>query len=655
MVQRLVCDNPNKLLESKLPDRITKVRLVYNRSFILLITLIIINISAHNVACVSMFTQQQNSSSSSVSIRDYATCDGITDDLANFKLAINDIKDNKHTLVIDCPLYLKIGMDITKSVFLNDGTSIVFRSGGLIKVDNIFVPAFVIANSSDIHLSNWNIQYIGKMPISNQTGGYYYQDKWTIATGSAPPANAFNNVVLTNWLKDNKGITFDRGYFSFWTGIIDPAAIFYIQGNSSKLSFNNFNLFVESSITADSFIPVAFSLLPGYINNTKVNRQSITRAVLNIPHELSFNNIRLDGFYMGWHGTLKQAIFTNISAYRYSTLQDSMGQNVGGVNKWFPPPHLFYLNYQNTWDSSLYNEQITLTNIKDYGIRIGKAEDKRTDSHIAGNACSLKIQANNSVVNNYLSKRPDGFLDICSSKNLKVSNVVASYNSEFLDYLFPIIRFPCIGSKYSGYQNILFENISLTDLAKQTSQSPITGNIDPRNKNIVFNNVNIKLKTWVGEDKPFTPLISKSVSYFSGINNKFNVYMDYDDSYNFISANDVSINKLDVNKYNNTIQNIPIGSYGLLSYVIKNKKASQVRITLPDRSLLPVDVSYDSRTTTCGLPNVLLQANQSCVVTLRYQPTTEKIKGIINFKVSLFTDKLGLANLPELTIPYSSR
>ncbi len=589
------------------------------------------------------------------SIRNWAVCDGETDDLANFNVAVSQAKYGAFQLLIDCPLYLKIGMDIAKPIFIDNNTSIIFSNQGLIKVDNVFVPAFIIANSSNINLTGWNIEYIGKMPITNQTGGYYYNGTWVPFSGTAPPANAVNNVTITNWLKENRGLKFDKGYFSFWTGILDPSAIFYIKGDSSNIVLKNFHVFVESSTTPDKFIPIVFSLLPGYTNGTEVKGQPIMKPYLNVPHAITFDNISLDGFYMGWHGSTQQATFNNIFAYRYSILQDEIGENLGGVNKWFPPPHLFYLNHQNTWDSSLYNDQISLTNVMDYGVRLGKAEDKRNESNIAGNACSLKIQANNSVVNNYHSSRPDGFLDLVSSANMRISNVEAIYDSQFLDNLFPIIRFPCIGSPYTGYQNITFENINLTDMASFTFQPPITGNIDSLNNTIIFNNTTIKMNTWIGETKPFDPLTQGSTSYFSGANNLFDVAIDYDDSYNQVNKYGISIKRLEPTSYNNSIQNVPVGSFGLRSYTITNQNESQVEVLLPDTASFPLGVSYDLTRSSCRPTVNQLNPNQSCIFVLKYQPTVKGVSGLFTLKILTDSSESDVKELPALIIPYSSR
>jgi len=423
-----------------------------------------------------------------ISIQKWAKCDGISDDLDNLTKAINLAKNNSFTLEIDCPLKIKIGMDIAKPIFIESDTQIIFSKKGSIQVDNVFVPAFVIANSSNIILKNWKIIYSGGLPIDDKTNEYINNGKVITSSGHAPPANAFNNVTLSNWLMNKKNIKFNPDTHSFWSGTIDPAAIFYIKGDSANLTFQNTNLEVQINVSMDKFIPVAFALIPDYVSNQIVTTTTpIAKPYVEVPHDIIFDGISLDGYYFGWHGSTQHTTFKNINAYRYSVLQDINKNNIGGIGKWFPPPHLFYLNYQNYWDNSLYNKYLILTTIIDNGIREGGVEDQLGDQHIAGNANSLKIQANKSQINRYTSLRPDGFADVMSSQDLSFTHINATYDSSFINYLFPILRFPCKGELYTGYQNVTFNDMILKDLAASTTQPPISGNYDERNQGIHFN------------------------------------------------------------------------------------------------------------------------------------------------------------------------
>jgi hypothetical protein len=63
--------------------------------------------------------------------------------------------------------------------------------------------------------------------------------------------------------------------------------------------------------------------------------------------------------------------------------------------------------------------------------------------------------------------RPDGFMDVLGSNGVTVSNVTASYDSAFTNNMYPGWRFPA-----SGYTNLKYQNISLTDTAASTTSGP---------------------------------------------------------------------------------------------------------------------------------------------------------------------------------------
>src|SRR5208282_627634 len=115
---------------------------------------------------------------------------------------------------------------------------------------------------------------------------------------------------------------------------------------------------------------------------------------------------------------VQDATFENITSHRYGDLQDANGGNVGGIGKWFAPPHLFYLNYVTDGDPALFNTNIQIRNVVDDGPRVGVARDKGGSDSISGYALSLKIGCIDCVVDTYSSSRPDGFLDVLPSNNL---------------------------------------------------------------------------------------------------------------------------------------------------------------------------------------------------------------------------------------------
>lgn len=107
----------------------------------------------------------------SKSVKEWTVCDGVTDDSKGLAKAFAAAKHGAFTLEIDCKLYFHVGMDIARPIFIDNGTSVNFKGPGLIIVDNVLIPSFVIANSANINLSNWRIKYNGGIPINERTGG----------------------------------------------------------------------------------------------------------------------------------------------------------------------------------------------------------------------------------------------------------------------------------------------------------------------------------------------------------------------------------------------------------------------------------------------------------------------------------------------------
>jgi hypothetical protein len=419
------------------------------------------------------------------------------------------------TLVVDCPVRLAIGSDISRAIFIDDGTTVEFTESGQITVDNIFVPAFVIANSSNITLTNWNVQFDGSLPVNPTLQGYF--DHGTLVPNKQP-SGAFSEERVTPWLAANRGIRFDasQGHISaLWTGSTPMCAIFFISGDSAHIAVTGMQVRVPTSAGGDRFVPVVFSLNPDFKSNQSVTAKTpITAAFVAVPHDLTFSGITFDGTYMGWVGTLQNAVLENIRSSRYGDLQDIKGGNVGGINRWFAPPHLIYFtHYAATEDAALSNKSIKIRDVTDEGVRIGKARDVAGEG-LSGNALSLKIGCSDCSVDNYHSARPDGFLDCLTSDGLTISNVVATYDSAFLNNLYPGWRFP-----QPPYVDVTFENVSLTDTAGATSRPPISNIGQDSNKGIVMQNVSVYLNRWVGSGTaPSTAILGLnndiSIKYF---------------------------------------------------------------------------------------------------------------------------------------------
>ncbi len=442
------------------------------------------------------------------SIQQWAKCDGKTDDALALATAVTAARNGAFVLQIDCPLFMHVGTDITRPIFIDDNTSINFTSAGKLIVDNVLIPDFAIINTNNVKLTNWNVVYNGPgMPADPQTPGYVSNGVFhATPTITYAPSTYWHNANLTKWLAVNRLV-----FFNGTTAASDPvhdAAIFLIRGSSSNLIFDHMQFSVPQSAPASAFIPMVFGLTAGEADRCVRQQPELTIAppCAAVPSHLTFSNISIDGSLFGWQGSAQNVSITNITSYRYSDLQDANGGNIGGVGKWFPPPHLFYINYQGVWDQSLFNKNITINHVIDNGVRVGKARDTQGNAG-SGYTLSLKLGCLECSVNDYTSYRPDGFMDVLPSIDLAVTNVTATYNSAFLNYLYPALRFPVqVTPGFPANHNISFQNVTLTDLAASTSVAPISGICDGQSSGISFSNVNVFVKIWqsTGSLQPWT-------------------------------------------------------------------------------------------------------------------------------------------------------
>jgi hypothetical protein len=440
------------------------------------------------------------------SIKNWVACGGVSDDSEAVTKAFFAARHYAFILVVDCPVLIHSGLDIGHVIYIDDGTTVEFAGSGRFTVDNVMHPAFVMANSHDISLLNWNVEYDASLPVNPDVGGFSMNGKFQAVAGRTQPTGSWNDRAMSPWLAENRGIVFDRsagGVGALWRGPTNTCAVFYITGDTSNVKIIGLNLHVPAAAGGDRFIPTAFQLSPNFKSNQTITAKTpLTAQFFGLPHDLLFSNITLDGTYMGWVGTLQNTVFEHIRSHRYGDLQDSNGENVGGVGKWFAPPHLFYFAYATDGDMALSNRNVRISDVVDDGPRIGAARDKGGADSISGYSTSIKIGCNDCSVDGYTSTRPDGFLDVFASDNLKVSNVNASYNSAFLNNLYPAWRFPS-----SPYSHLTFENISLQDLAPSTVQQPISKATESSNTDIVFKNVRVKLNRWIGTNSPLQPNI----------------------------------------------------------------------------------------------------------------------------------------------------
>ena len=429
------------------------------------------------------------------SISRWATCDGQTDDTAAVAAAFAAASGGGFTLVVDCPARLHIASDIAKPIFLDDNTTVQFSGSGLFIVDNVLQPAFVVAGSQNVTLTDWKVEYVGGLPVQPDVGGYELNGKFIQKSGTTQPAGAFNDLTLTPWLAAHRHIVFQKGATSEWDGPSNASAIFFVTGDVADFSVTGMSLYVPATAGGNRFIPMAFSLTENFKANQTVSTTTPDTADYRaVPHGLTFSDIDLDGIYMGWQGTIQSATFTNIQSHRYGDLQDANGQNVGGVGKWFAPPHLFYLNYNAAGDSRLFTTNVSISSVVDEGLRVGVARDQGGSDTLSGYALSLKLGCVKCQVNGYQSSRPDGFLDLLTSNQLTIQNVSGTYNSAFLNNIYPGWRFPSAAPSV----NVTVENASLTDKAAVTLYHPIGNASQTGNQGIVLKSVTVAVNQWSG-------------------------------------------------------------------------------------------------------------------------------------------------------------
>ena len=438
------------------------------------------------------------------SISGWVSCSGRSDDTAGAAKAIEAARHRAFTLVVDCPVNIKVASDISRPIFIDDGTTIEFEGSGKFTVDNQFIPAFVIADSRHITLTNWRVVYDANLPIDQNTGGY--SDHGNFVPGPKP-GNAFNDQRLTRWLSTNRAIVFDKSagsVFSQWTGTTNVCAVFFITGDSSDIRITGMNIGVPPTAGGERFIPVAFSLNVNFkANQMVVGKMPLTGQTAGVPNNLTFSDITLDGTYMGWVGGLQNAVFENVRSLRYGDLQDANGGTVGGLKKWFAPPHLFYFAYTADGDPALFNTNVQIKNVVDEGPRVGKARDAGGSDSISGYALSIKIGCVTCSIDNYKSARPDGLIDVLTSDGITISNVTGTFDSGFLNNLFPGWRFPS-----ASYKNVKFENITLIDTAENSITGPVGNANQAANEGIVMKNVHIEMNHWAGKGKLPLPTIT---------------------------------------------------------------------------------------------------------------------------------------------------
>jgi hypothetical protein len=431
---------------------------------------------------------------------------GASDSWAGFVAAYGAALAAGLPLVIDCKCLLTIGINDARCIFVRSGTYLLGTPGGELIADNSYIPFFVLHHTTDFVIRNLNIRYIGGAPWDDTIGPY--------------PAllSHFNDVVMKGDMAANFGNTFSGSGSSNFTGHTNPQAIFRIIGGVTRGLFDNVHIYVPQGANAANFVPVAFSLDAQWLPNTLVpnNNQAVNATTAIIPSDLDVNNCRIDGGYMGIVGQGGIRI-TNLVSIRYSDLQKSDGTGAGGNALYFAPPHLIYLSDP---DPSFVNWQRKITDTYDYGQYVGGATRRASTS---GSLLSLKIApCLNTVVDGYVSLRPDGFTDILTNN---FGNQFGSMKNLYFTYDTSVVtsdaasvwgvRFPSI----NPYNYLTIENMTGRDVAASPKQFPIVGMTNVNNQNCDFKGVKMYLNTW--------PTGSTAAPGFSMSGNNMTLDADY--------------------------------------------------------------------------------------------------------------------------------
>jgi hypothetical protein len=444
------------------------------------------------------------------SLREFAACDGTTDDNLATAKAFAAARHHAFTLRVDCPAWLHVGTDLGRQIYVDDGTVVDFADGGVFIVDNTLVPTFGLVDVNDVTFTNWRVEYRASLPLDYHVDGGYYDNGTFVPKNGACLACDYTDGPLTNYLRTHRGVIFDQSLGKVgatWVGPTNNSATFYLVGSTSHVTITGMRLYVPPTANGNQFAPMVFSMTPGYVPNQTVTALDGVAPYeppkYSVPNHILFDDIDLDGYYMGWQGGAQDLTIHHVRAHRYGDWQDVDGGTPGGTGKWFAPPHLIYLPYDYRGDGGLFNRNLQISDVNDLGPRIGIARDRGGTDPGSGYALSLKIGGVDSKVDGYTSSRPDGLLDVLASDNLTLANINATYDSSFLNNIYPGLRFPGIGTTRN---HLTLQNVSLADLATHPVIAPMSGANDLRDS--TFTNVLLTVARWdTAEIAPvFSPL-----------------------------------------------------------------------------------------------------------------------------------------------------
>jgi hypothetical protein len=404
--------------------------------------------------------------------------DGITNCRDAVNLLIQTYAGTASTIMIDGPILISTKLDWTQPIILPNDLNIEFTESGRFIADGTGVPTFLAQHWQRSRWRNTQIEYIGDYgDIANDlTANPFHAAVGNVnsitikADLAARFANTFASGGAGLWTGqtnmsaifrisgDSRKIYFDGGrmYARDWPAIFSASmlagvsnialaapwaqvsGLWYVtfsndqtismiltNGSTATSSWSAVTSAVAAAnataINPSYFIPTAFALdaqwLPTLTNihDTGVTVVGPTTAAFGT--DINFQDFELDGFCMGWVGGSCSGggTFRRITGKRYSDMQDSFGNNVGGnitnSPNWSAPPHLIYLKSPGAPFTAA--NKYTFEEMDDQGIYLGSPVRRDVNS---GNILSMKIEpAGGTVLRGMRCLRPDGFGDILSS------------------------------------------------------------------------------------------------------------------------------------------------------------------------------------------------------------------------------------------------
>jgi hypothetical protein len=402
-----------------------------------------------------------------------AVMNGITDDRDVFVETLAQAHTISARVMVDKNMFLDVEETGTKAIFIEDNTWIEGSNNPIITVNNLFSPVFHMPLSENITYKNFTIEW----------------DQQYDAANMRPEEVVWSNQVPTEaWLRANRNITFDNTN-PISNSVLSYQAIFLLDG-AQHITMENITIKAVDNVTADRFIPMGIKFKDQFEANQVISDEST--ATRKVVKDVSLTNITFDGTLMGIQGTIEDFISDGMKSYRYSDAQRADGSYLGaydGSSYSLPPPHLFYLNNNQFGDSC---KNIEIYNTIDYGEYVGIPA---TRIAMSGYCNSLKLTDDqlNVVVNNYKSYRRDGLADIGNITNGVFKNIYSESDSSIFNqsFTFKSVRF--VGT----LENCSFENIDITDIAKQVTYYPFdvaSGN------HVEMTNLNVYVKELITTD-----------------------------------------------------------------------------------------------------------------------------------------------------------